>query len=177
MEKYHQAQLVEFKDFDVKLKEYYQNQDQEINFSSFILGATVPVAIREIRTAFGKCFFLHNKQNATLEQKIQGWKIYLHANRSDKDIVWQVYPGYHGLEYPTFSNLGTHKRFILRPRTETFISFSLTHETALPYRGYFQYEKFCSEGDIYETIACHKKCFLDQYKVYAITFIDIFLIH
>ena len=157
------------------MNEYYQNQDQETIFSWGNLGPSVPVAIKEIRTAFGKCFFLHNKANATLEQKIQGWKIYLHSNRSDKDIIWQVYLGYHGLEYPTFSDLGTHERFLLRPRTETFISFSLTHDTTLPYRGYFQQKKFCSEGDMYETIACIKKCFLDQNNVcnYASTLIDI----
>ena len=155
--------------------EYYQNQDQETNYSAFTLGAAVPVAIKEIRTAFGKCFFLHSKANATLEQKIQGWKIYLHSNRSNKDIIWQVYLGYHGLEYPTFSDLGTHERFLLRPRTETFISFSLTHDTTLPYRGYFQQKKYCSEGDMYETIACTKKCFLDQNNVcnYTSALIDI----
>ena len=175
LERYQQAQLVDFKDFDDKMNEYYQNQDQETIFSWGNLGPSVPVAMKEIRTAFGKCFFLHNKANATLEQKIQGWKIYLHSNRSDKDIIWQVYLGYHGLEYPTFSDLGTHERFLLRPRTETFISFSLTHDTTLPYRGYFQQKKFCSEGDMYETIACIKKCFLDQNNVcnYASTLIDI----
>ena len=165
MEKYQQAKLVEFKDFDDKMNDYYKNQDQETNYSLFTLGAAVPVAIKEIRTAFGKCFFLHSKANATLEQKIQGWKIYLHSSRSEKDIVWQVYLGYHGLEYPTFSDIGTHERFLLRPRTETFVSFSLNTEKTLPYRGYFQQKKFCSEEDMFETIACNKKCFLDQNNV------------
>ena len=166
LERYQQAKLVEFRDFKEKMIDYFRDQHKEVNYSMGEYGAKVPVAIKEIRTAFGKCFFLSNQQNATREQKIQGWKIYLHSNTSnDMDIVWQVYPGYHGLEYPTFSNLPTHKRFLLRPRTETFISFSLTHETALPYRGYFQQKKFCSEGDIFETIACNKKCFLDQHKV------------
>ena len=172
LEKYQLAEFVDLKDFDEKMREYFQNQDQEINYSSFQVGALVPVAIKEIRTAFGKCFFLHSKQNATLEQKIQGWKIYLHSNRSDKDIVWQVYLGYHGLEYPTFSDLGTHERFLLRPRTETFVSFSLNTEKTLPYRGYFQPKKFCSEGDMFETIACTKKCFLDQNKVFIYYFLS-----
>merc|ERR1712117_442986 len=62
LERYQQAQLVDFKEFDDKMNEYYQNQDQETNYSAFTLGAAVPVALKEIRTAFGKCFFFIVKQ-------------------------------------------------------------------------------------------------------------------
>ena len=90
---------------------FYQMQADDSNRI-----VSIPVGFKEIRTVFGKCFFLLNKQNATTEQKIQGWNIVMNSNQSNFDIVWQVYLGYHGLEYPTYADMGTHVRHVLRPR-------------------------------------------------------------
>ena len=125
----------------------------------------VPVALKEINTAFGKCFFLHNKMNATTEQKIQGWNIHLNSIQSSFDIVWQVYLGLHGLQYPTYSDLGTHEMFILQPKTDTFVSFSLEDDMDLQYRGYFEGTKYCTDDDIFSTVDCTKKCFLNHLNV------------
>ena len=156
-----QTEFVELTDHEQKLNDFMVKDKPYAG----LLNYPAPVGFKEIKTVFGTCFFLHNKQYATTEQKIQGWKIFLNSNLTNKDIVWQVYLGHHGLEYPTLSDAVTHERFLLRPRTETFISFARGHDIMLPHRGYFQPRKYCSENDMFETITCSKKCFLEFLNV------------
>ena len=156
-----QTEFVELNNYEQKLKDFKVKDKPYAGLVNY----PAPVGFKEIKTVFGKCFFLHNKQYATTEQKIQGWKIYLNSNLTNKDIVWQVYLGYHGLEYPTFSDVVTHEKFLLRPRTETFINYALGHDIMLPHRGYFQQRQFCSENDMFETITCSKECFLESHNV------------
>jgi len=152
------ATFVDYNDFEESMEHFLDHTDPDKH-------TPVPVALKEINTAFGKCFFLHNKMNATTEQKIQGWNIQLNSVQSSYEIVWQVYLGLNGLEYPTYSDLGTHDMFILQPKTDTFVSFSVEHDMDLIYRGYFDGTKYCIHEDIFSTIECKKKCFLNHLNV------------
>ena len=152
------ATFVDYNDFEESMEHFLDHTDPDKH-------TPVPVALKEINTAFGKCFFLHNKMNATTEQKIQGWNIQLNSVQSSYEIVWQVYLGLNGLEYPTYSDLGTHDMFILQPKTDTFVSFSIEHDIDLKNRGYFEGTNYCSDEDIFSTVNCTKKCFLNHLNV------------
>ena len=169
------ATFVDYNDFEESMEHFLDHTDPDKH-------TPVPVALKEINTAFGKCFFLHNKMNATTEQKIQGWNIQLNSVQSSYEIVWQVYLGLNGLEYPTYSDLGTHDMFILQPNSDTFVSFSVEQDMDLIHRGYFDGTKYCIHKDIFSTIECKKKCFLKHLNVIILNcnvlFVDLsFLCH
>ena len=83
-----------------------------------------------------------------------------------EDLYWEVYIGYNGVPHPTYSMSISHEMIQLKPRTETFVVFSVEQDTILPRHGWFQNRKYCSdEASNTDSIACYKKCILD-YKDY-----------
>ena len=96
---------------------------------------------------------------------ITGWKISLVSKFHDEPIVWDMFTGYHGLEYPTYSPSLTHEIYSLNPDTETFITFRKERDIILSKRGDFQSEIYCKDYEYHDAISCYKNCFLDESKV------------
>ena len=124
-----------------------------------------PIIFKEINTPIGKCFYLYTKETATTEQKFQGWIFGLKSDVDGEDLYWEVYIGYNGIPYPTYSMSISHEMIQLKPRSETFVVFSMDQDTILSKHGWFQSKQFCSEeASNADSIACYKRCLLDHKK-------------
>ena len=70
------------------------------------------------------------------------------------------------IEYPTYSPTIKHDYFTIQPNTDTFITFSLEHNTVLAKRGIFQPREYCSETlTLEDSVTCYKKCYLQKMNV------------
>ena len=84
---------------------------------------------------------------------------------NDEELFWEVYIGYNSVPYPTYSMSISHEMIQLKPRTETFVVFSVDQDTILSKHGWFQSKQFCSEeASNADSIACYKRCLLDHKK-------------
>ena len=82
---------------------------------------------------------------------------------NDEELFWEVYIGYNSVPYPTYSMSISHEMIQLKPRTETFVVFSIEHNTILSKHGIFQSKQYCDEGaSNADSVMCYKKCLLDK---------------
>ena len=89
----------------------------------------------------------------------------MESDVNDKELYWEVYIGYNGVPHPTYSMSISHEMIQLKPRTETFVVFSVEHNTVLSKHGWFENKQYCSdEASNADSIACYKKCLLDHSK-------------
>ena len=57
----------------------------------------------------------------------------------------------------------SHEMIQLKPRTDTFVVFSLEHNTILAKHGIFQNKQYCDEdAKNADSVNCYKKCLLDK---------------
>ena len=60
----------------------------------------------------------------------------------------------------------SHEMIQLKPRTDTFVVFSLEHNTILAKHGIFQNKQYCNEDATNtDSVNCYKKCLLDKNDV------------
>ena len=89
----------------------------------------------------------------------------MRSELDEEELYWEVYAGYYGVPYPTYSISISHERFTLKPKTDNFISFAVEKDTILNKRGLFYNKQYCSLDASYtDSITCYKKCLLDNYK-------------
>ena len=92
--------------------------------------------------------------------------IELSSTINGEDLEWQVFIGPPNIEYPTYSPTIKHDYFTIQPYTDTFITFSLEHNTILAKRGFFQPKQYCSETvTLEDSVTCYKKCYLQKSNV------------
>ena len=146
-------------------KEAFLKCQEKDSSGNKIQSCKAPIIFKEIKIPIGKCFYLYTEEKATTEQKFQGWTIEMKSDVDGEDLYWEVYIGYNGIPHPTYSMSISHEMFQLKPRSETFVVFSLEQDTVLSKHGWFQSKQYCSaEASNIESIACFKACLLDHHK-------------
>ena len=89
----------------------------------------------------------------------------MRSELDNEELYWEVYAGYSGVPYPTYSLSISHDRFTLKPKTDNFISFAVEKDTILDKHGVFSSTKYCSLYASYaDSIKCYKECLLNHFK-------------